>query len=237
MTVLREAHVDVDVEQKLMVSVRAARPDDAYQCAQLVFASGEREFLYFLGVARERCIEFLETAFRSRAGRFSWRRHRVAIDEHDAVTGVLALHDGRSMLWDDPCLVWMLARHFGAWRAANMLARGLVLETELPKPSRDQILMAHCGVAEPMRGQGIFTALFRHVATSDLRAVDSDRRIVVDVLVENEGARALYERLGFVANVPARRPRSKRLPVELYSMRMSRDCRPASYAGLLPRPS
>ncbi|WP_245933039.1 GNAT family N-acetyltransferase [Caballeronia novacaledonica] len=209
-----------------MVSVRAARPDDAHQCAPLVFASGEREFLYFLGVARERCIEFLEAAFRSRAGRFSWRRHRVAIDEYGAVTGVLALHDGRSMRWDGPSLVWMLARHFGAWGAAHMLARGLLLETELPKPSHDQILMAHCAVAEPMRGQGIFTALFRHVTTSDLRAEDADRRIVLDVLVENEAARALYERLGFVANVAARRPRSRRLPAELYSIRMSRDCRP-----------
>ncbi|WP_053572671.1 GNAT family N-acetyltransferase [Caballeronia cordobensis] len=220
---MSEAQVDVDVERKKpRVSVRAARPDDAHQCAPLVFASGEREFLYFLGVTPERCIAFLEVAFRSRTGRFSWRRHRVAIDEYGAVTSVLALHDGRSMRWDDPSLAWMLVRYFGAWRAGRMLARGLVLETELPKPSRDQILMAHCAVAEPIRGQGIFTALFEQVTTSTLRAADPDRLIVLDVLVENQAARTLYERLGFVANVPARRPRSKRLPVSLYSIRMSR---------------
>lgn len=203
---------------------RTARSDDARECAPLVFASGEHEFRYFLGVSPERCIEFLSVAFGSTAGRFSWRRHSVAVDGSGVVVGVLAFHDGRSIRWDDASVVWMLTRHFGIWRAAQILLRGLALQKELPKPARDQTLMAHCAIAESMRGRGIFTALFRY-ATSDQPTGDFDRSLVLDVLVTNDTARTLYERLGFVAQSPARRPRSPRLPVELCSIRMSRACR------------
>ncbi|NTZ85148.1 GNAT family N-acetyltransferase [Burkholderia metallica] len=201
------------------VRFRAASADDAAACAPLVFASGVAEFGFFLGESDARCIAFLQQAFQSRHGRFSWRRHRVAVAGDGAVLAVMAIHDGQRTTFDDVHVVWALARFFGVRRTVGQLLRGLVLETELPAPKRSQILVAHCATDERQRGTGVFSALFRDALDTGALLGDGSREVVLDVLTRNVRARALYERLGFVA-LPRRRARSRRLPSELDSIRM-----------------
>ncbi|KUY55866.1 acetyltransferase [Burkholderia sp. RF2-non_BP3] len=198
---------------------RAACADDAAACAPLVFASGVGEFGFFLGESDARCIAFLQQAFRSRHGRFSWRRHRVAVGADGTVHAVMAIHDGRRTMFDDVHVVWALTRFFGVRRTIGQLLRGLVLETEIPAPKRAQILIAHCATDERRRGAGIFTALLRDALESGALPDDDGRDIVLDVLTRNARARALYERLGFVALTRSRQ-RSRQLPAELDSVRM-----------------
>ncbi|WP_430233553.1 GNAT family N-acetyltransferase [Paraburkholderia tropica] len=205
--------------QAQALTFRPARAMDALMCAPLVYAAGEHEFEFFLGVSPERCISFLAFAFALNGGRFSWRRHEVAVDANGEIVAVLAAHDGRRILADDPHVVFTLLRHFGL-SAVPMLLRGLVLETELPKPRRNQTLVAHCATREESRGTGAFSALFAHALGNFTRGLDAPaREIVLDVLVSNTRAAALYRRLGFV-DLPRRKPRSKRLPAELESIRM-----------------
>lgn len=201
------------------VRFRAASADDAAACAPLVFASGVAEFGFFLGESDARCIAFLQQAFRSRHGRFSWRRHRVAVGDDGAVLAVMAIHDGQRTTFDDVHVVWALVRFFGVRLTVGQLLRGLVLETELPAPKRSQILVAHCATDERQRGTGVFSALFRDALDTGALPGDGSREVVLDVLTRNVRARALYERLGFVA-LPRRRARSRRLPDELDSIRM-----------------
>ncbi len=206
------------------LTFRPARPGDAAACAPLIYASGEQEFSFFLGVPPTKSIAFLENAFALSGGRFSWSRHEVAVDAQGQIVAVLAAHDGRRILADDPHLVWMLLRYFGVTRAVPMLSRGLVLESELPKPKRTQTLIAHCATRADARGRGVFTALLEHAMhngeESGTRGLETDaREIVLDVLVSNTRASALYRRLGFVA-LPRRRARSARLPTGLESVRM-----------------
>jgi ribosomal protein S18 acetylase RimI-like enzyme len=202
------------------LTFRPARASDALVCAPLLFASGEHEFEFFWGVPPERCITFLAFAFGLNGGRFSWRRHEVAVDANGEIVAVLAAHDGRRILADDPHVVFTLLCHFGLLRTVPMLLRGLVLETELPKPKRAQTLIAHCATREESRGTGAFSALFAHALGNVERGLDAPaREIVLDVLVSNTRAAALYRRLGFV-DLPRRKPRSKRLPAELESIRM-----------------
>ncbi|WP_338639019.1 N-acetyltransferase [Burkholderia pyrrocinia] len=198
---------------------RAADADDAASCAPLVFASGVAEFGFFLGESEARCIAFLQQAFRSRHGRFSWRRHRVAVGEDGAVLAVMAIHDGQRTMFDDVHVVWALARFFGVRRTIGQLLRGLILETEIPAPKRSQILVAHCATEERQRGTGIFSALFRDALDAGALPADGSRDVVLDVLTRNVRARTLYERLGFAA-LPRPRARSRRLPAELDSVRM-----------------
>lgn len=211
------------------MTVRAARASDAVACAPLVFASGEHEFEYFLGVPSEQCVAFLARAFACSGGRFSWRRHDVAVDARGEIVAVLAAHDGRRIMADDPHIVWSLLRYFGPLRTVPMLIRGLILETELPKPKKGQTLVAHCATRADARGTGVFTALFAHAlngSTAAERGLEAgERDIVLDVLVSNPRAAALYRRLGFVA-LPCRRPRSRFLPVQLESVRMRLAARP-----------
>ncbi|MFM0340103.1 GNAT family N-acetyltransferase [Paraburkholderia fungorum] len=205
------------------LTIRPARASDAVACAPLVFASGEHEFEFFLGVPAAQCIAFLEHAFALSGGRFSWRRHEVAVDARGEVVAVLAAHDGRRLLVDDPHIAWTLLCYFGIARTVPMLLRGLTLETELPKPKRTQTLIAHCATREDARGTGFFSALFDHALRGDVarqRGLEThEREIVLDVLVSNTRAAALYRRLGFV-DLPRRKPRSLRLPAELESVRM-----------------
>ncbi|WP_321791090.1 GNAT family N-acetyltransferase [Burkholderia pyrrocinia] len=198
---------------------RAADADDAASCAPLVFASGVAEFGFFLGESDARCIAFLQQAFRSRHGRFSWRRHRIAVANDGAVLAVMAIHDGQRTMFDDVHVVWALARFFGVRRTIGQLLRGLILETEIPAPKRSQILVAHCATDERQRGTGIFSALFRDALDAGALPVDGSRDVVLDVLTRNVRARELYERLGFAA-LPRLRARSRRLPAELDSARM-----------------
>jgi ribosomal protein S18 acetylase RimI-like enzyme len=204
---------------------RAAEPGDAAQCAPLVFASGVGEFGFFLGEDDARCVAFLAFAFRSRHGRFSWRRHRVAVTDDGTVLAVMAIQDGRAMAFDDVHVVWTLLRFFGLRGLVDRLLRGLVLETELPVPKRTQTLIAHCATDARYRGRGIFSGLLDDVLRAGELPSGSGRDVVLDVLTSNVRAKALYERVGFVALV-RQRSRSRRLPVGLESVRMklARSC-------------
>ncbi len=201
---------------------RPARAADADACAPLVFASGQREFGFFLGVPAAECIAFLRMAFAQGSGRFSYRRHRVAVTRDGTVCAVLAIHDGRSLLLDDPHVAWLLLRHFGVAHTLRALGRGLVLEGELPKPCRRQSLLAHCATDERMRGTGVFSALFDNALQAGAIDLGEGRQLVLDVLVSNSRAQALYLRQGF-ARTPRRRDCSPRLPAELESIRMAYD--------------
>lgn len=198
---------------------RGATQCDAHACAPLVFASGVREFSYFLGETPDRCVAFLRSAFVSGVGRFSWKRHRLAVAADGSIHAILAVHDGRMIAFDDLHLVWMLLRFFGLLRTIRILFRGLVLERELPPPKRNQVLIAHCATDERVRGTGVFSALFDDAWSNGVLAAVDGQDVMLDVLVSNMRARALYERLGFV-EVPRPRSRSRRLPVDLASVRM-----------------
>jgi GNAT superfamily N-acetyltransferase len=202
---------------------RPARAEDAAACAPLIFASGVGEFGFFLGQPDERCIAFLRFAFTSKHGRFSYRRHHVALTSDNKVIAVLAVHDGRRIWLDDPHVALMLLMFFGLRRTVSMLLRGLVLESELPAPKSSQTLMAHCATDAQNRGTGVFSALFASVFASALRAGsisgEPGRQLVLDVLVSNRRAYDLYRRLGFV-ELPRRAPVSHRLPRQLESIRM-----------------
>jgi len=198
---------------------RAARAEDAQDCAPLIFASGAREFGFFLGVPADSCIEFLAFAFASGFGRFSYRRHRVAVTDNGCIAAVLAVHDGRATGLDDPHLALMLLLFYGLRRTVRMLLRGLVLESELPAPEASQTLIAHCATHESLRGTGVFTALFVDALRAGAMNGVGGQQVVLDVLVSNTRAYALYRRLGFVES-PRRAALSPRLPLELESLRM-----------------
>jgi GNAT superfamily N-acetyltransferase len=203
----------------LNVVVRPACAADADACAPLIFASGRREFSYMLGTTPNDCIAFLRNAFAGSMGRFSYRRHFVAVND-GLVCAVLAAHRGGATILDDPHFAWSILRSFGVRRACGIAARGLILESELPAPKRNQMLLAHCATNETVRGQGVFTTLFNGVMREGFIEATEDCGLVLDVLISNRRAHALYQRLGFV-DMPRLKARSPQLPASLRSIRMA----------------
>jgi ribosomal protein S18 acetylase RimI-like enzyme len=198
---------------------RPARATDALQAAPLVFASGRLEFGFLFGVPEEQCIAFLRAAFASTHGQFSWRRHWVSAAEADVV-GVLAAHGSRSTLSDNLWFAWMTLRFFGLRQTVGVLRRGLILESELPPPSRGETLLAHCATRADVRNRGIFSALLNAAKSSATQpSIRQNDSLVLDVLLTNDSAARLYRRLGFVS-LARKRPRARTLPAELESVRM-----------------
>jgi GNAT superfamily N-acetyltransferase len=171
-----------------------------------------------LGATPNDCIAFLRNAFTGSMGRFSYRRHFVAVND-GIVCAVLAAHDGSATTLDDPHFAWSLLRFFGMRRACDIAAKGLVLESELPAPKRNQILLAHCATHETMRGRGVFTALFEGAMREGFIEA-KQRGLVLDVLITNRRAHSIYRRLGFV-DMPRLKARSPKLPASLQSIRMA----------------
>jgi GNAT superfamily N-acetyltransferase len=198
---------------------RDAAPEDAAQCAPLIFASGSGEFGFFLGEAEACCIAFLAFAFCLRQGRFSWRRHRVAVADDGTVLAVCAVQHGRAVAFDHARVIWALLCFFGLRDLAGKLRRGRILQTELPAPKSAQILIAHCATDARYRSRGIFSALLDDTLRVAVMPFIDGRDVVLDVLTRNIRAKAIYQRLGFEAQV-RRHPRSRHLPVELESVRM-----------------
>lgn len=159
-------------------------------------------------------------SLRFRARPFSWRRHRVAIAPDGRIVGVLAAYDGRLTSLDDPHLAWMLLCVFGLCHTLAALLRGLVLEGELPAPKGAQTYITHCAIDERWRGTGVFTAMFEDACRAGVLAHSEGREVVLDVLLSNPRAAALYRRLGFVEQLPRAKPVSHKLPIELESIRM-----------------
>lgn len=199
-----------------MISCRAATKADALDAAALVFASGAREFGFFLGCSNEASIAFLALCFASPRGRFSWRRHYVAVSHEARVVSILAAHASRTTLADHLHLAWMTLRFFGLRRTVGILKRGITLEMELSPPKGETVLLAHCATRDEIQGAGVFSTLFAEATACRFLPVEN---LVLDVLVSNVRAAALYRHMGFVA-LPRQRPRARQLPEELESVRM-----------------
>jgi ribosomal-protein-alanine N-acetyltransferase len=74
----------------------------------------------------------------------------------------------------------------------------------------DEIHINNVAIRPPFRGQGIGTMLLQHVLAEGRRL--GARRATLEVRASNDGARRLYERLGF--HVAATRPHYYSSPVE-----------------------
>ena len=114
--------------------------------------------------------------------------------EGATLVGVLAIDDGTKTLATFP---WStLTREFGFWGA---LLRKTVerLEHLTDRATADKWHVTHIAVAEAARGRGIGALLIQHMIAR-ARAAGCPA-VWLDVVDTNPRARALYTRLGFVA--------------------------------------
>lgn len=209
--------LQMDQSSGSALTFRRAAASDAAALAPLVLASGRQEFDWLLGVPPAACEAFLRRAIATPSGRFSWKRHLVATIGGQPIAA-LAIQDGRHNWLDDLYAVRDFLQHFGLRRTPSIIRRGLILESEIPAPTRRQTLVAHCATHSDLRGRGIFRALFSHAIKQQLLPSTVGQTLVLDVLDTNHRAAALYRELGFEPMERGRRSAS--LPVHLAATRM-----------------
>ncbi|MDR2990424.1 MAG: N-acetyltransferase [Burkholderiaceae bacterium] len=198
---------------------RPAQPSDADACARLTFDAGSAEIRFFLlDESDERCIAFLRFAFATNGGEFSWRHHYVGCASDGTVLAETAIHDYRDVRLDGLRLIWALLRFFGLLKTLKILSRGTILEHEQPPPKRGQVLIRSYSVDKRAQASNVPRMLFGHAIASGWLRFAPDRQYLLNVRQDNR-ARHLYERLGFVVQ-PRQHPPSARLPAELESVCM-----------------
>jgi GNAT superfamily N-acetyltransferase len=178
------------------------------------------ECRFYLDEPDEQCIAFLRFGFTLDHGRYSWRRHYVTCAADGTVLSVMGAHHHGQTRFYDLHSIWMVQRFFGPRKTMPIVSRGAILQREMVMPKSGETVFSGFATDERMRGTGVLTAMLADALATGWLPWFPNHQYLLDVRLNNSGARRLYERLGFVAQ-PRTRPPHPRLPVELTSMRMA----------------
>ncbi len=179
------------------VTIRPARPKDAWVAARLMYYASANYALVFFGKSESNAIRVLARMFPLPGHLSSYTYTFVAEDEGNAV-GLLCSLDGKSWRvagrasWMYVPIWFFVAR---PWQMSTLMAAMNDFEKALPPVLNEEYYVEFLAVLPERRGQGIGNQLMEF-AESQARAKKL-KRVLLDVEIENEGARRFYERLGF----------------------------------------
>lgn len=179
------------------VLIRPAQPDDAPAASQLMYYAGPNYILAFFGKTERKAIRGLCRMFPLPGHTTSYSYAFVAEDE-GKVVGLFSGLDGKTWRASKRASkmygpLWFVA--VPPWQIPRMIAAYDDFDRAMPPVSDEEYYIEHLAVLPERRGQGIGRQLMEF-AENQARARGL-KRVVLDVEIENEGARRLYEHLGF----------------------------------------
>ncbi len=174
-----------------MPTLRRSEPRDARAVGPLILAAASSLELVF--GERDEALHAVDHAYRADRTEVSHRYGLVA-EEDGAVRGIVIAFPGRLHGSLKLGTGVVLARAAGKRHITDLVRRGRVLDRLLPTPPKDMLYVSVLAIDESSRRQGIATALARRVVEAAPRFGNG---VALDVGIENEAGRTLYERLGF----------------------------------------
>ena len=171
--------------------LRRPGPDEAPAAAALILEAVP-SLARILG-DRPTAVRAAEAAFRADRTELS-HRFGLAAEEDGTTAGLAIAFPGR---WFGSFKLGTgvaFARAAGARHVSDLVARGRILDRLIPAPGKDVLYLSILAVDESHRGRGIATALLERVVAG---AHHLGLRVCLDVALDNDGARRLYEGLGF----------------------------------------
>lgn len=172
-------------------ALRRASPEDAPGAAKLILQAAPGLEVIFHD--KRSALRAAAAAFRTDRSVFGYRFGLLADGEAGPVGLVLA-YPGRLHATLKLGTGVALARAAGARHVGDLVRRGRILDRLLPSVRNDCLYVSVLAVDENHRRQGIATALMDRVGAGAQRLGLS---VALDVGVEDEPARKLYESLGF----------------------------------------
>ena len=179
------------------VLIRAAKPEDAAAGAQLMFYAGSNHLLAFFGKQEDKAVGVLRRMFRLPHHLTSYTHASVAENE-GRVVGLVSGLDGKG--WQSANRasqmygpVWFVV--VPPWQIPRMIAAFEDFDKAFLPVSDEEYYIEHVAVLPEKRGRGIGKQLMEF-AGSQARAKGL-KKVTLNVDIENEPARRLYERLGF----------------------------------------
>ncbi|MBF7730964.1 GNAT family N-acetyltransferase [Pseudomonas sp. N040] len=173
---------------------RPAESRDAEQAVPLIYSSGAAAFDYVFKRAGLSAEDFLRAAFVDGSGMFGYPRHWVG-ELGGRVVATGTGYSGELNLRNMLSATRQILLCYGPVSALPVMLNGLRLERIIQPPPRQTYYLAHLGVAEDLRSQGIGTRLVEHLLK--LGRAAGFTQAALDVAASNPQAQELYERLGF----------------------------------------
>lgn len=178
----------------MSITFRPARSSDVDVAVPLIYSSGPDAFDYvFADDRRPDGTAFLRKAYVDGRGQFGFRNHTVALDA-GRIVGIGAAYGHQGPSWAAVASIQIL-RTYGPFGAPSVIRRGLRIERVMPPPGANAYYIAHLGVDEERRSEGIGTKLVNRFV-AEARTL-GHRTAELDVSVDNPRAQKLYEVLGF----------------------------------------
>jgi len=179
------------------VLIRPARPKDASAGAQLMFYAGSNHLLAFFGKPENKAIRAIRRMFRLPHHLTSYTYAFVAENE-GRVVGLISGFDRKTWRASKRASqmygpVWFVV--VPPWQIPRMIAAFEDFDKAFLPVSDEEYYIEHVAVLPEKRGRGIGKQLMEF-AESRARAKGL-KKVTLNVDIENEPARRLYERLGF----------------------------------------
>lgn len=210
----------------MLFLIRRAERRDAPAAARLILEAAP-SLSMILG-DRRTALAAADAAYRAERTELS---HRFGmVEEGEGIRGLIVAFPGRLFGSLKLGTGVQLARAAGARHAAELVRRGRVLDRLIPNPGRDVMYVSILAVSPESRGEGIGAVLLeRLIAAAGWMGLG----VALDVGLENDAARHLYERMGF--RVTSVRETSEADRRQLATRGMSRMVRPPKAQAPSPR--
>ncbi|KAA9000465.1 GNAT family N-acetyltransferase [Affinibrenneria salicis] len=161
--------------------VRGIPPGLLCPTLSLFWKAFSKKLRFILG-SEEKTLQFLERCIVS-------EQAICAIDSTGQLAGFAAIkNSGQSFV--NPTLA-TFCEEYGI---PGGIVRALIMSQLDYKPTEDEIMIESICVNEPVRGMGIGQMLLCHIKNM---ARAQGKKVILDVIADNERARRLYERNGF----------------------------------------
>jgi ribosomal protein S18 acetylase RimI-like enzyme len=176
------------------LTFRQAEPGDAHIAGPLVFDTFPKAAAFIVGLgSADRANAILERIFAFPGHRFSYEETKLAVYQ-GRVIGLLMSYPARRLRKLDRRTDRLILKQY---RLRGKLA--LVIRTWpllfMNKINRDEYVIGNLAVKKRYRGRGVGAHLLTY-AEEQAQAAGL-QKLALRVAIENQGARALYERFGF----------------------------------------
>ena len=173
---------------------RPARPSDAQQASQLLFASSPKKNTFIVGLGSEsRAKKILSRIFKLEGHRFSYQFAKMALYK-EKVVGMYLAYPGRSLTRLDWRLYRVMLSQYGLRGKLALISRSMPL-IFIKEAARDEFLLSNLAVKKSQRGQGFGLQILKRVEQQALD--DGLRKVALMVSIDNQGAKRFYERNGY----------------------------------------
>ncbi len=176
-----------------MIELRPAKKEEVEIAVPLIYSSGPPSFEYVFKNKKMDAQGFLRYAFVREGGEFSFQNHH-SLYKDGKMVGIGTAFNAKEASGFTTADGLNIFRFYG-WKSFGVIKSGLQTERLIKLPEKDEIAIAHLGIATEFRGQGLGTKMIELLKETANKTANS--YWVLDVSEENPKAKALYERLGF----------------------------------------